>query len=489
MPHLRHETCAKGRRHGRRGCEVKLWNWLALVGIGWSASACVSEDAGYQDVRNTTAARIHRDVRWDTHDSASVTQKETRDLLARPLDASSAVQIALLNNQGIQGAFEELGVARAGLVQALRLPNPAIDAALRFKRSTKPDIDLLATLDLTDLLFLPLRKTMSNAQMDAAKARVAGNVLDLALDVRVAFYAYQAALQQFELRKSVLDALGTSFEIAKRLNAAGNSTDLSFENEQALYEESRISFTHAESMLAATREELNARMGLWGAETTWTVGPRLADAATPDPGLASLENRALQSSLDLEFLRHRYEAEGKRANLSKLRGWVPELRAGVSAERADNSWGVGPAATLELPLFYQGQGETGMALAEMRRARKLYAETAVRVRATARGTLARLHAAAESAEYYKTVLLPLRQQIVDNTQLEYNAMGVGVFQLLQAKRDQISAAAGYVDLLREYWTLRAEVDQLVAGRLPHSSLGDASDATPLEPGRGMRDAH
>ena len=468
---------------------MRPWSWLALLGIGLSASACVSEDAGYQDVRNTTAARIHRDVRWDAHESASVTQKETRELLARPLDANSAVQVALLNNQGIQAAFEELGVARAGLVQALRLPNPAIDAALRFKRSTKPDIDLLATLDLTDLLFLPLRKSMSNARMDAAKARVAGSVLDLALDVRVAFYAYQAALQQFELRKSVLEALGTSFEMAKRLNAAGNSTDLSLENEQALYEESRISFTHAESMLAATREELSARMGLWGTAATWTAQPRLADAAVPDSALATLENRALQSSLDLEVLRYRYEAEGKQANLAKLRGWVPELRAGVSAERAEDGWGIGPAATLALPLLYQGQGETSRALAEMRRARKLYTDTAVRVRATARGTVARLRAAAESAQYYKTVLLPLRQRIVDNTQLEYNAMGLGVFQLLQAKRDQISAAAGYVDLLREYWTLRAEVDQLVAGRLPRSSVGEVGDAMPLDTGRGMESAH
>jgi len=462
---------------------------LALVGIGLLGSACVPEDAGYQDVRNTTAARLHHDVRWDAHDSASVTQKQTRALLARPLDANSAVQVALLNNQGLQGAFEELGVARAGLVQALRIPNPAIEAALRFMRKTTPDIDLLATLSLTDLLFLPLRKGTANAQMDAAKARVAGNVLDLALDVRVAFYAYQAALQQFGLRKNVLDALGTSFELAKRLNAAGNSTDLSLENEQALYEESRLSFRHAEAMLAATREELSARMGLWGAETNWTVQPRLADAVTPDAALSTLERRALESSLDLEFLRHRYEAEGKSASLSKLRGWIPDLRAGVSAERQDKNWGLGPAATLELPLFYQGQGETGIALAEMRRAHKLYTDTAVRVRATARGTVARLRAASESAEYYRTVLLPLRQQIVENTQLEYNAMTVGVFQLLQAKRDQISAAAGYVDLLREYWTLRAEVDQLVAGRLPRSSLGDASAALSLEPGRGIGGAH
>jgi outer membrane protein TolC len=230
-------------------------------------------------------------------------------------------------------------------------------------------------------------------------------------------------------------------------------------------------------------------MGLSGGESAWVAEPRLADATPPDTALSDLEGRALQKSLDLEFLRHRYEAEGKLANLSRVRGWVPDLRAGVSAQRDDTGWGVGPAATLELPLFYQGQGETGVALAEMRRAQKLYTDTTVRVRATARGTAARLRAAAETAEHYRNVLLPLRQQIVDNTQLEYNAMTVGVFQLLQAKRDQISAAAGYVDLLREYWSLRAEVDQLAAGRLPRSPLGDATSALPLDPVRAMGDAH
>jgi cobalt-zinc-cadmium efflux system outer membrane protein len=466
-------------RDRRRSASKRGHLAIAAFAIALSATGCVSEDAGYQDVRNTTAARLHRDVRWDEHDSASATHKETRDLLAHPLDANAAVQVALLNNQGIQAAFEELGVARAGLVQGLRIPNPRVEAALRFTGKTPPDIDLLATLSLTDLLFLPLRNGMANAQMDAAKARVAGSVLDLALEVRVAFYAYQAAVQQLELRKSVLEALGTSFELAKRMNAAGNSTDLSMENERALYEESRISFSRAQSLLVATREELNARMGLGGREASWTAGPRLSDATTVDSSLSDLDNLALEHSLDLEFLRHRYEAEAKLANLSKLRGWIPDLRAGVSAQRQDSDWGIGPAAALELPLFYQGQGETSMALAEMRRAHKLYAETALRVRAAARGTVARLRAAAESAEYCKTVLLPLRQQIVDNTQLEYNAMAVGVFQLLQAKRDQISAAAGYVDLLREYWTLRAEVDQLAAGRLPRSPLGDASDTMPL----------
>ena len=76
-----------------------------------------------------------------------------------------------------------------------------------------------------------------------------------------------------------------------------------------------------------------------------------------------------------------------------------------------------------------------------------------------------MQAATKSAAYYKSVLLPLRQQVVDETQLQFNAMAVGVFQLLQAKRDQIETGRSYVETLRDYWITRAELEQLLAGRL------------------------
>ena len=257
-----------------------------------------------------------------------------------------------------------------------------------------------------------------------------------------------------------------------------NEGSLDLENERSLYEESRVAFVRAEATLAGQREHLTALMGLWGRRGNWTADARLPDPAPLPLWLNDLEGRALSRSLDLQILRHRVEASAKRANLSTLRGWVPELRGGVSAERDQEGWGIGPAASLELPLFYQGQGQTGVALAEMRRDRKMYGETAVRIRAAARTAAVGLKAAADSADYYKRVLLPLRQRILNDTQLEYNAMSVGVFQLLQAKRDQIETARAYVDLLREYWRLRAEVEQLEAGRLPRRELDSAQWVEP-----------
>jgi cobalt-zinc-cadmium efflux system outer membrane protein len=461
---------------------------LLLSALAASAAfGCVSADAGYAGVRELTAARLQKDVRWYRHEASSAGAEHTKKLLADPLTADTAVQIALLNNRGLQADFEQLGIARARLVQALRVPNPTADAALRYhtRGETRPELELQGMFALSELLFLPLRGGAASARAEAAKLSVAGRVLDLAFDTRVAFYDYQAAAQLLELRSSILAALRASFEAAQSLHEAGNMTDLSFASERALYEEARVAVTRAEATLLARRAAVNALLGVWGRDVQWTAEERLADPRDELAELSTLESRALERSLELEIIERRFEAASKSANVARLRGWLPELRAGVSAEREHDDelgWTVGPAVGLELPLFYQGQGETDGALAERRQQQGLYANTAVRIRATARALVSRLQAAAKSAVYYRNVLLPLRQQLIDDTQLQYNAMTIGVFQLLQAKRDQIETARAYVELLHEYWVLRAEVDQLSAGRLPRADA--FGQVAPDEQGEG-----
>lgn len=449
---------------------------------GWALSTlvwgCVSADAGYADVRRLVAARTGRDVRWQEHEQRSEQDAETRELLSKPLTADAAVQVALLQDARIQAAFEDLGVARAQLVQRLRLPNPSVDAAARFESgsSRRPEIDVSALLSLTGLALIPLQSGSGQARLEAAKLSVAGQILDLGLETRVAFYSYQAAQQTLELDRNILEALAASLEAAEELHAAGNITDLRLENERALYEEARLAHGRAEAALGIQRHELAALLGLWQADSKWATEPRLAAPASAGDLPNDLEARAIAESLDLQLLRARSTAAAKEANLATARGWIPDVRAGVSAERkneTDPGWSVGPAVSLEVPIFYQGQGERAAALSDLRRQKELHTEMNVRIRASARAVSARVQAASKSVEHYERVLLPLRQKILDDTQLEYNAMSIGIFQLLEAKRAQIEAARTYVGLLREYWVARAEADQLLAGRLPAGGVGAA----------------
>ena len=179
--------------------------------------------------------------------------------------------------------------------------------------------------------------------------------------------------------------------------------------------------------------------------------------------LERLERDALLSSLEMSAAKERYVAAARHAGVARASGWLPELKAGVSAERAED-WGVGPAVELELPLFYQGQGEAGVARAQQSQAEHTYADLAVQVRSAARAARARLEAARAGAIQARDVILPLRQRVLEQTQLEYNGMLVGVFELLQAKREHLEGAEHYLELRKQYWLARLDVEQLLAGR-------------------------
>jgi hypothetical protein len=51
--------------------------------------------------------------------------------------------------------------------------------------------------------------------------------------------------------------------------------------------------------------------------------------------------------------------------------------------------------------------------------------------------------------------------------LQYNAMQLGVFDLLRAREQQIQAAAAYIETLLDYWLARTNLGHILSGRLPN----------------------
>jgi len=70
----------------------------------------------------------------------------------------------------------------------------------------------------------------------------------------------------------------------------------------------------------------------------------------------------------------------------------------------------------------------------------------------------------------------MRDHILQETQLQYNAMQVGPLALLRAKEQQIETAVRYVDALREYWTAHADLALILAGRLPQTEPAPSAPA-------------
>lgn len=446
---------------------------LFATAVVAGAGCAVPKDAGFADVRQSVAARLDRTVEWtrDTPEDTAVAAQIVA-LLDHQLTVDGAIQIALLNNQQLQAVYEDLGVAQAAVVQAGLLKNPVFDAAVRLRIDGGPvNPEFAVAEDFLGVLFIPMRKRIASAEFEAAKQHVTGAVLDLAGEVRAACYQLQAELQLLELERAVMDAGDAAADAAARLHTAGNLTDLELASEEALAAQTRLDVAATEAHVVDLRERLNSLLGLWGTQTGWALAARLPDLPEQEMDLTGVERRAVTASLDLAELREDVAATRERLGLARVAGPWPSLDFGVMADRDDGAWELGPSLALPLPLFDQGQAQVAASAAELRRTERRFHALAVQLRAAVRAARNRIVAARQRAAYYQRVLLPLRQRVLAQTQLEYNGMLVGVFQLLQAKQQEIDSGKQYVDALRDYWIARAQLTQILDGRLPHLAPG------------------
>jgi cobalt-zinc-cadmium efflux system outer membrane protein len=306
----------------------------------------------------------------------------------------------------------------------------------------------------------------------------------------------------------VVMSTAASYEMAWRLRAAGNVTQLNLMNERALFEQAKLDLAQSELMLLKHRERLNRLMGLWGRGTLWTVEERLPEVSESEPEPENVEALAVANSLDLAEAFLDLEVVARRVGIRNVRAILPEMEVGVDFEREHETeyelkereiggekdyklgeetqhvWWVGPSLTVPVPIFNQGQPVRAAARAQVRRQWEEYSALAVEVRSRAREALQEARYERQRAEYYYRLMVPLRHRITDQTQLRYNAMFMGIFQLLEAKEQEINAGERYVEALRDYWVARSRLEQIVQGRIPAESESEREDSAMREERRG-----
>jgi outer membrane protein, heavy metal efflux system len=444
--------------------------WLFVLPLLLGGCVSVALNAGFEEVRATVEERSAIKIYWNNGTDLDKEAAEKVDsLLESKLTADEAIQIGLLNNRELQAIYSELGVAQADLVQSGLLRNPIFDAAIKFPTSGgRPELELSAVMNFLDVFYLPLRKRVAAARFEEIKTRVTGSVLDFAARVRTAYYVHQANEQMLELRQTIVQALDASFEVMRRLHEAGNITDLDFARERALLDAGKLGLRSTEVAVRQSRENLNVLMGLWGKQTEWQTDGRLPDIPKQPAQTENIERVALDRSLDLLNARQRLVFAGEQLGFTRWTALVPEFDLGPIGKREEGSWRVGPTLEFPIPLFDQGQAQIGRAAAELRRVQHEYYALGVRIRATARAVRDRLEGARDRALYYRDIILPLHERIVNEAQLQYNAMQLGPFQLLRAKEQQIETAVGYIEALREYWLAAGDAGQILSGRMPAS---------------------
>lgn len=463
---------------------------LPTLGLLLLLAACATTDpsGSIRAVSADVSARTGQEAaRRDGPESDERARQAVREMLANGMTEDEAVRIALLNSPRVQAVMEGLGVARAEYVQAGLVENPIFSGAYRFTSGGGGTWELEIAQSLTGLLYTPLRRSVAEAELARAEAEATGRILDAMLAARRAWYDHQAALERVRAARLMAEASSAAWDMARRLRAAGNITELELLQRRAAHEEDRLLQAQEELALGQAREGLNAALGLWGPQAGWKPAGGLPPLAEDEPSLETVERRAVDASLELAAGRHELTALARSAGLENHVSLL-DVEIGASLERDPGEpWGAGPSLALPVPLFDFGQARRARARARLATALREHEARAVEVRSAARAAALALESARARAEHYRSVVLPLRRSITAEGQLQNNAMNLSTLGLLELKRAELAAEREAVEALREYWLARASLEQLMSGRLPgEAAAGNMPTATAATAGGGGR---
>jgi cobalt-zinc-cadmium efflux system outer membrane protein len=454
---------------------------IPMLSVAFAACASSAPDADLDRVEGLSQVTLPT-IAGDPDDLE--TTEDVKALLAEPLDAERAVKIALLNNRALRAELRELGIYRGQLVQAGLLPNPRFEFDLRLQedRAQPLQADFLVEIDLTKILLLSARTGVADLELEAARFRAAGAVVELGYRARAAWYACLAADERLEIGRTSLASFAAGHEGAKALYAAGNIPELDLAIQEASYEDAQATVAELELESIAKKEALQRVLGLWGDSTEWKAAPLPEPPETVEVP-SDLEKLVLDASLELQGSQESIDAVAKKAGYTRMTGWIPDISVDAHAEQDGTTWELGGGASIMVPLFDRQQGAVVSSEAELAGLIERYRGMVVDVRSAARETGKRLRTTHQRARQYRAVIVPARKKVTRQSQLQYNAMQLGVFRLLEVKREELAAQLAAITSVEDYWISRASLDALLAGKRVDAAVS-RSGAMPKATGGG-----
>lgn len=462
---------------------------LAILGpIVLALSGCVAftKDGGMAQVRSRVATDLGKDaIKISSPDEAARAKNRVRSLLAKPLTADSAVQIALLNNRGLQAEYNTLGISEAAYVAASLPPSPTFQVE-RLIAGGELDIERRVVANVLAMLTLPTRRDIGKTQFEAARYRAIDATFRLAADTRRAYYRTVAARQATGLLQKARLSAEAAGDLSRKLGETGAATKLDQARSASFYAEVSNRLAEARLQAGTEREALSRLLGLWGNEIDYKLPSGLPTTPGKLPPTTQIEAQAVRQRVDLIATRLDLDATARELGLMQATRYVSLLDlTGLANYSRTTDEGVkkrdyprGFELEIQIPLF--DLGETGVT-----RSRETYMQAvnrlvdkAVTVRSEARAAYLTYRGRHDIWRQYQSRLLPLRKTINEQAVLEYSGMLIDVFDLLTTTRESLDISVAAIGAQRDF--LIAGVDfqtSLIGGGSGTSSAGETNVAS------------
>ncbi|CDZ25694.1 TolC family protein [Neorhizobium galegae] len=460
---------------------------LPLVAGGCVATDYAAKDAGFMNASSKSSEAIGKQTVWvQNRQQAQAVRDRGKALMARKtVDVETAVQVALLNNKGLQASYADLGDSAADAWQTqlsvfptfsvglTGIATPGLEAYRVLEGAVAANILALATYDknikLADTRF-------RQAQLNAAIATIS-----LAAETRRAWINAVAAWENVAYLNQAKVAADAASELAKKIGEAGSMPKADQAREHVFYAELTGETAKARLEAKLAKEELVRLMGLSGSDIDFQIPNRLPSLPKTLIGRSDIEAESIHKRMDLQVARLELQATAQSYKLEDVTRIVTDIELvgnyEKEREREDGKIlsDVSKTASLEfkIPIFDSGQARLRKGeLAYMRAANQL-AELAVNARSQARSAYLAYKSNYDIARHYRNSVLPLRNAIEEQSLLSYNGMITSTFELIADTREKIDSTILAVNAKRDFWLAEANLAPVIYG----GSTGSASAET------------
>jgi outer membrane protein TolC len=467
---------------------------VLLLSLATAGCAEFTLDGGMSPVSASVRQETGKDVvKISTPEDARRARDQVSALLAEPLSSDAAIQIALLNNRGLQAAFNDLGISEAAYVQASLPPNPRLSLS-RLVGTGFVELEFQLIGNLLALATLPRRTEIAARQFEEARYRAVEATLRLGVETRRAHIHAIAAEQRVRLLEQARYAADAAARLMIKLGETGAASKLDQARVAAFYAELSAQLSLARLRARGEREALARRLGLWGTDLDFKLPAQLdALPRTPDT-LTNVEVEAVRRRVDLVIARHEVITMAKSFGLSESTRYISLLElAGIHKNETETATDgdqttknrFGLELAIEIPIFDTGEARTRAARETYMRSVNRLAEKAIIARSQARVAYDAYRATYDLSRFYQTRVVPLRQEISNEVLLRYNGMLIDVFEVLVDARERITVNVAALDALRDFHLATADLQAaLIVGGAPSSGGGPPPPGPAASPSPG-----
>jgi outer membrane protein TolC len=426
--------------------------------------------------RQTSAAIGKRTAFAQTQAENVVLKKQVHGMVYRKtISSDSAVQVALLNNKGLQASYANVGLSAAEAWQQSTPENPVVSigvlgigaAELGLYRA----IEGMIATNILDAKTRRQRVALADVNFRTAQLTAVNDTVTLANQTRQAWINAVAAFEAVSYLKRAKATSDAGSELARKLGETGALNKAGQAREHAFNAELAGQLAKARLNAIRAKEDLTKLMGLWGNEVDYFVPDALPALPRSVGRVSNVEGKALRNRLDLRVAKLGLEAQAAAFGLTDQTRYVTDLEiiTGFETERevedGETETQTTPQVELEfaIPIYDTGKAQLRKAELMYLQAANVLAERAVNVRSEARGAENSYHASYKTARHYRDVLVPLRKTVEEEGLLSYNGMITNTFELLTDVRQKLSASLEAANAKRDFFMAQADLTAAIYG--------------------------